>query len=320
MDYLLYQDRLETDGYLLGEVNWGKLILCGNGRPLCVTLNGTDGGRVLQGGKKGSLPLLQQQKCTWNLLSPQMLLKTQYQVRRYMPKPPRYQTVLYWELQIHPDIWPHESISWVGTTKCDTLTKRAITTATLHSYHSRHSQLLPDVVLILWGNKVTVDISFPLRCHASKEVPRQHLGTSRKDKWSNDKCNAVDWEHLDLALKNKTGMYKIWRSKQNLEFCGTRVQVGCFSSNSCPDEQCPNCGRRETAMHLMLCPDKDCAELLTETVDKLTKWMAQDNITYPEIFLGVQICPNEGRQAALWNGSHVTPIQGLCRKPRLDTW
>jgi hypothetical protein len=77
---------------------------------------------------------------------------------------------------------------------CDTLTKRAITTAMLHSYHSRHSQLLPkeDVVLILWGNKVTVDISFPLRCHTSKEVPRQHLGTSRKDKWSNDKCNAVD--------------------------------------------------------------------------------------------------------------------------------
>jgi hypothetical protein len=91
------------------------------------------------------------------------------------------------------------------------LTKRAITTATLHGYHSRQSQLLPkeDVALIIWGSKVTGDISSPLRFHTSKEVARQHLGTRRKDKWSNDKFNAVDWEHLDLALKNKTDMYKI---------------------------------------------------------------------------------------------------------------
>ena len=128
---------------------------------------------------------------------------------------------------------------------CDTLAKRAITTALLHGYHSRQSQLLPkeDVALIIWGNKVTGDISSPLRFHTSKEVARQHLGTCRKDKWSNDKFNAVDWEHLDLALKNKTDMYKIWRSKQNSGFCGTRVQVGRFSGDSCPDERCPNCGR-----------------------------------------------------------------------------
>jgi hypothetical protein len=105
----------------------------------------------------------------------------------------------------------------------------------------------------------------------------------RKDKWSNNKFNAVDWEHLDLALKNKTNMYKIWRSKQNSGFCGTRVQVGCFSGDSCPDKRCPNCGHRKTAMHLMLCPDKDCMKLLVETVDKLTKGMAQDDRTDPEI-------------------------------------
>ena len=105
----------------------------------------------------------------------------------------------------------------------------------------------------------------------------------RKDKWSNDKFNAVDWEHLDLALKNKTNMYKIWRSEQNSGFCGTKVQVGCFSGNSCLDKQCPNCGCRETEMHLMLCPDIDCMKLLTKMADKLTKWMAQDDRTDPKI-------------------------------------
>ncbi len=139
------------------------------------------------------------------------------------------------------------------------------------------------MALIIWGNKVTGDISSPLRFHASKEVARQNLGMRRKNNWSNNKFNAVDWEHLDLALKNKTDMYKIWRSKQNSGFCGTRVQVGRFSGDSCLDEGCPNCGRRETAMHLMLCPDKDCTKLLTETVDELTKWIAQDDRTDPEI-------------------------------------
>jgi hypothetical protein len=65
------------------------------------------------------------------------------------------------------------------------------------------------VVLVIWGNKVTGNISSPLRFHASKEVARQHLGMHTKDKWSNDKFNAVDLEHYNLALKNKTDMYKI---------------------------------------------------------------------------------------------------------------
>jgi hypothetical protein len=137
--------------------------------------------------------------------------------------------------------------------------------------------------LVIWGNKVTGNILSPLRFHASKEVARQHLGTPTKDKWSNNKFNAVDWEHLDLVLKNKTDMYKIWRSKQNLGFCSTRVQVGRFSGNACLDKRCPNCSRRETAMHIMLCPDEDCTKLLTGSVDELIEWMAQDNRTDPEI-------------------------------------
>ena len=91
----------------------------------------------------------------------------------------------------------------------------------------------------------------------------------------------MNWKHLDLVLKNKTDMYKNGGAQQNLGFCGTRVQVGCFSNDSCLDEQCPNCGCRETAMHLMLCPDKDCTRLLMEMVNKLTTWMVQDDQMVP---------------------------------------
>ncbi len=43
--------------------------------------------------------------------------------------------------------------------------------------------------------------------------------------WTNKKFDEVDWEHLELAMKTKPDMYKIWRLKQNSRFCGTRVQV-----------------------------------------------------------------------------------------------
>jgi hypothetical protein len=110
---------------------------------------------------------------------------------------------------------------------CNTLAKKSITTAIIHGYHDRQSQLLPkeDVALVIWGTKTTGNISPPLRFHASKEGARKYLATRKKDKWSNERFNAVDWEHLDLALKNKADMYKMWRSKQHLGFCGMTVKV-----------------------------------------------------------------------------------------------
>ena len=59
----------------------------------------------------------------------------------------------------------------------------------------------------------------------------------RKKKWSQIQFDSVDWEHLDLALKSKDDMYRIWRSKQNSGFCRMRVQVGRYSGESVPPRQ-----------------------------------------------------------------------------------
>jgi hypothetical protein len=58
---------------------------------------------------------------------------------------------------------------------CDTLAKRSVTTAINHGYHDCPTQLLPkeDVALVIWGNKITGDVSPHLRFHASKEVARR---------------------------------------------------------------------------------------------------------------------------------------------------
>ncbi len=174
---------------------------------------------------------------------------------------------------------------------CDTLAKKAILTTIISGYHDRPTQILPreDVALVIWGNKLTGDTSTPLRFHASKELARNYLSTRTRDKWPNECFDEVDWEHLELALKNKADMYKVWRSKQTSGFCETQVMVGMYSGEALPDEQCPNCGRRELAAHLMLCPDKDRTRLLIENVDELSKWLDTDSRTDPELAYWIPI-------------------------------
>ncbi len=135
------------------------------------------------------------------------------------------------------------------------LAKQAVTLAMTQGYHDRPTQLLPkeDIAVVIWGNKITDDVSSPIRFHASKEGARQYLGNRKKNPWPNEQFDEVDWERLELAMKTKPNMYKIWRSKQNLGFCGARVQVGQYSGIPGQDKRCPNCGRWETAAHLLLC-------------------------------------------------------------------
>ena len=109
---------------------------------------------------------------------------------------------------------------------------------------------------------------------------RQYLGNRKKNSWLNEQINEVDCEHLDLAVKNKPDMYKIWRSNKKLGFCGTRVQVGLYSGTPQPDERCTNYGRRKTAAHLLLCSNEES----NNTVEvKLGQWPEKDSITDQEL-------------------------------------
>jgi hypothetical protein len=75
----------------------------------------------------------------------------------------------------------------------------------MEGHNNRPTQLLPkeDVAVVIWGNKITNNISYSIRFQASKEVARKYLGNNKKNLWPNKQFNKVNWEHLDLALKNK---------------------------------------------------------------------------------------------------------------------
>ncbi len=237
--------------------------------------------------------MLQQQESIAIVLSPQRTDTPERKVRRYPQKLQGNKRDVPRQFQIRPRVWTHGPTSLVVTSLtqqlncvCDTLAKQAVTRAIIEGYNNGQAQLLPreDVALIVWGDKVTSNISGPLHFHGSKAVAcKYHIHQRKKGKWTHEQFEDVDWEHLDLALKSKADNYKIWRSKQTSSFCGSRVQVSLYSGKMYPDERCPNCGARETDAHLMRCPDKDRTCLLIETVEELEKWMETDGRTDPKL-------------------------------------
>jgi hypothetical protein len=98
------------------------------------------------------------------------------------------------------------SHSWQLNCVCDTTAKGAVQWAITTGYISTPTQMLPreDVAIVIWGNKITSDVSHPVQFHASKEVARRILADTKM--WPQDRFDEVDWGHLDLAMSSKSDM------------------------------------------------------------------------------------------------------------------
>jgi hypothetical protein len=120
-------------------------------------------------------------------------------------------------------LWHQLSLVQQLNCVCNTTAKGAVQRAIATGYMSTPTQILPreDIAIVIWRNKITSEVSHLVRLHASKEIARGLLADMKK--WPHDQFEEVDWEHLDLATTSKSNMYKIWRSKQHMGFCGTRV-------------------------------------------------------------------------------------------------
>ena len=65
---------------------------------------------------------------------------------------------------------------------CNTLVKKSITLVFTQGCHGKMTRLLPneDVAMLIWGNKITGNISLLICFHASKELALKYLTTQRK--------------------------------------------------------------------------------------------------------------------------------------------
>ena len=110
-------------------------------------------------------------------------------------------------------LWHQLSLVQQLNCVCDTTAKGTVQRAIATGWLSTPTQILPreDIAIVIWGNKITSDVSHPIRFHASKEITRGLLADMKK--WLHDQFKEADWEHLNLAMTSKSDMYKIWRSK-----------------------------------------------------------------------------------------------------------
>jgi hypothetical protein len=69
-------------------------------------------------------------------------------------------------------LWHQLSLVQQLNCLCDTTAKGAVQQAITTGYISTPTQMLPreDVAIVIWGNKITSDVSHPVWFHASKEV------------------------------------------------------------------------------------------------------------------------------------------------------
>ena len=71
-------------------------------------------------------------------------------------------------------LWHQQSIAQQLNCVCNTIPKATVQRAIITGYLSVPTQLLlrDDVAIVIWGNKITKDVSHLVCFHASKEIAR----------------------------------------------------------------------------------------------------------------------------------------------------
>jgi hypothetical protein len=73
--------------------------------------------------------------------------------------------------------WHQLSVVQQFNCVCNTTAKNAVQRAIMSGYFNSTAQLLPreDAAVVIWGNKITNDVSHPVCFHASKEIAKRTL-------------------------------------------------------------------------------------------------------------------------------------------------
>ena len=90
-------------------------------------------------------------------------------------------------------------------------------------YRKDRTLPLEKAALFMNDKKITQDISGLIRFELAKKTAERFLCNKRKDKWTHEQFEQVNWFNLHKVLENTPDMFKIWLSKQLTGFCGSKV-------------------------------------------------------------------------------------------------
>ena len=142
-----------------------------------------------------------------------------------------------------------------------------------------HTLSLEAARVFVNGIKQTTDIRKGLKRDIGRTQAREFY--KRANLLPEKVFEVVDWEAIELTLKNKPKMYNLWYGKQCSGWCGTNKKLKQWGQTD--DSRCPNCrGFNEDAAHLMVCPCENRTKFFQEHVEKLSEWMDSHH-TDPEL-------------------------------------
>ena len=173
---------------------------------------------------------------------------------------------------------------------CDESAKAAVTEAITLGDSLSGSFLFPkeQIAVHVDGWKQTTDVERDVKFTTGRVEARKRLTVSYKvgsevkpPPLSSSQFDEIDWLALDRALASKGDVYRCWLTKQNSNFCGSRVQVSRYEGNPAAltgsafaADKCPNCDMPgERASHLCVCPDPGRTKLFQDQVAELDEWM-----------------------------------------------
>ena len=160
-------------------------------------------------------------------------------------------------------------------TECDMLAKEAVENSLHQPTRKQKEQLLPlePASLGVDGVKQTSNLALAVRGAMERKDAerfyREELG------WPKVTFTCIHWDGLNDALESKWNPFRLWLSKQANGSCGTQAMVSRWDKTR--DNLCPDCGTKETAAHLMVCPGHSRTLLLKQEVDDLERWMRNNN-------------------------------------------
>lgn len=102
----------------------------------------------------------------------------------------------------------------------------------------------------------------------------------KKDNLPHEAMDEVDWELLNVAMKEIKRNRRVFSSKHTSGICG----VGKFMQRwkLQKDNLCPRCGELEDAPHVWVCQGSGATEIWDKSLDKLEDWLKTVN-TNPDI-------------------------------------
>jgi len=162
---------------------------------------------------------------------------------------------------------------------CDTLAKSA-----LHEYwtglnteereriQAEPSLPLETARVYVDGTKQTTDVNKGLTQGIGAKQARAYWARKSGQGIPPDVFDLIDFPAIELALKGKPQMYKVWYAKQVTGWCATGAKLAQWDANA--DSRCPNCNMlHEDAAHLLRCRDAGRVELFKQSIQALGEWM-----------------------------------------------